>query len=131
MIATLKRHWSASVLALIILAACALASVWVLRVPLLQNPDESSHIDYVFSIYSAGRLLNVRQPPSAWNVHPRFEGRKDRVGPESTPYDLLSHQYTLYLIDATEFQRIRFHPEEKVRIDYYRNLDAAAPQQPA
>ena len=123
-------------LALIILAACALASVWVWRVPLLQNPDESSHLDYVFSIYSAGRLLNVRRPPSAWNVHPRFEGRKDREGPESTPYDLLSNQYTLYLIDATEFQRIRFHPDEKVRSDYgtsdyYRNLDAGAPQQPA
>ena len=123
-------------LALIIVSACALASVWVLRVPLLQNPDESSHIDYVFSIYSAGRLLNMRRPPSAWNVHPRFEGRKDREGPESTPYDLLSHQYTLYLIDATEFQRIRFHPEEKVRsaygtAGYYRDLDAGAPQQPA
>jgi hypothetical protein len=123
------------VLALIILSACALASVWVLRVPLLQNPDESSHIDYVFSVYSAGRLLNVRRPPSSWNVHPRFEGRKDREGPESFPYELLSHRYTLYLIDATEFQRIRFHPEEKVRsghgtIGYYRKLDAAAPQQP-
>lgn len=132
----LKRDWSEWVLALIVLSACALATVWVLRVPLLQNPDESSHIDYVFSIYSAGRLLNVRRPPSAWNVHPRFEGRKDRVGPESSPYDLLSHQYTLYLIDATDFQRIRFHPDEKVpsdygTVDYYRNLDAGAPQQPA
>lgn len=136
MIAKLKSYWSECVLALIILAACALASVWVLRVPLLQNPDESSHIDYVFSIYSAGRLLNVRRPPSAWNVHPRFEGRKDRQGAESTPYDLLSHQYTLYLIDATDFQRIRFHPDEKVQSDYgtaayYRNLEAGAPQQPA
>src|SRR6185369_5309889 len=134
--AKLKQSWSECVLAVIILAACALASVWVWRVPLLQSPDESSHVDYVFSIYSAGRLLNVRRPPSAWNVYPRFEGRKDREGPESTPYDLLSHQYTLYLIDATEFQRIRFHPEEKVRsdygtADYYRSLDAAAPQQPA
>jgi hypothetical protein len=136
MIANLKRYWSEWVLGLIILAACALASVWVLRVPLLQSPDESSHIDYVFSMYSAGRLLNVRRPPSTWNVHPRFEGRKDREGPESTPYDLLSHQYTLYLIDATEFQRIRFHPEEKVRsdygtIDYFRKLDDDAPHHAA
>jgi hypothetical protein len=136
MIAGLKKHWSAWVLALIVLAACVLASVWVLRVPLLQNPDESSHIDYVFSVYSAGRLLNVRRAPSVWNVHPRFEGRKDVQGPESTPYDLLSHQYTLYLIDATEFQRLRFHPEEKVLGDYgtvayYRKLDSGAPQTPA
>lgn len=132
----MERYWSRFVLALIVLSACALAGVWVWRVPLLQNPDESSHIDYVFSVYSAGRLLNMRRAPSAWNVHPRFEGRKDRQGAESTPYDLLSHQYTLYLIDATEFQRLRFHPEEKVSGDYgtlayYRRLDAGAPQAPA
>ncbi len=131
-----KRHWSAYVLALIVLASCGLSMVWVFRVPLLQNPDESSHIDYVFSIYSANRLLNARRAPSAWNVHPRFEGRKDTQGPESNPYDLLSHQYTLYLIDATDFQRIRFHSDEKVPADYgtsvyYRNLYARAPKAPA
>lgn len=132
----MRQYWSECVLALIVLSACALACVWVLRVPLLQNPDESSHSDYVFSVYSAGRLLNMRRAPSEWNVHPRFEGREDRQGAESTPYDLLSHQYTLYLIDATEFQRLRFHPEEKVPGDYgtaayYRKLDANAPQTPA
>lgn len=134
--ARVRQHWDRLVLAAIVLSACSLSIVWVFRVPLLQNPDETSHIDYVFSIYSAGRLLNVRTPPSEWNVQPRFEGRKDRQGPESTPYDLLSHQYTLYLIDATEFHRLRFHPEEKVPIeygtgDYYRRLDANAPQTPA
>ncbi len=132
----LNDRTSALVLAAIVLSASALAVVWGFRVPLLQNPDETSHIDYVFSIYSADRLLNVRTPPSPWNVHPRFEGRKDREGPESTPYDLLSHQYTLYLLDATEFQRIRFHPEEKVPADYgtkayYQKLDAGAPKTPA
>lgn len=135
-LARVRQRWAELILATIVLAACVLSVIWVFRVPLLQNPDETSHIDYVFSIYSAGRLLNVRQPPSEWNVHPRFEGRKDREGPESTPYDLLSHQYTLYLIDATEFQRIRFHPEEKVSgdygtCDYYQRLNAAAPQTPA
>jgi hypothetical protein len=130
------QRTSVLVLAAIILSASALAVVWIYRVPLLQNPDETSHVDYVFSIYSAGRLLNVRTPPSPWNVHPRFGGRNDREGPESTPYDLLSHQYTLYLIDATEFQRIRFHPEEKVPPGYgtkayYQKLDAGAPQTPA
>jgi hypothetical protein len=131
-----KRRWAECVLAAIVLSSSVLSVVWVFRVPLLQNPDESSHIDYVFGIYSAGRLLNVRTPPSAWNVHPRFEGRKDLEGPESTPYDWLSHQYTLYLIDATDFHRIRFHYEQKVPADYgslayFQSLDAGAPQSPA
>lgn len=134
--ARIRQRWAECVLAAIVLSACVLSSIWVFRVPLLQNPDETSHIDYVFSIYSAGRLLNVRTPPSEWNIHPRFEGRKDRVGHESAPYDLLSHQYTQYLIDATDFHRIRFHPEEKVPADYgttayYQKLDANAPQTPA
>ena len=134
--AKVKQLWAEFVVAAIILTACMLSVLWVFRVPLLQNPDETSHIDYAFSIYSAGRLLNVRKPPSEWNVHPRFEGRKDREGPESTPYDLLSHQYTLYLIDATEFHRLRFHPQEKVAADYgtcsyYQRLNSAAPQSPA
>ena len=132
----MKERWAEWLLVWMILLASGMSLFWVLKVPLLQNPDETSHIDYVFSIYSAGRLLNARTPPSAWNVHPRFEGRKDLEGPESTPYDLISHQYTLYLIDATDFQRIRFHPLEKVSRDsehilYYRELDKRAPQSPA
>ena len=130
--ARVKQCWAEYLLAVVIFSACLLAVVWVFRVPLLQNPDETSHIDYAFSIYSAGRLLNVRTPPSEWNVHPQFGGRKDREGVESTPYDLLSHQYTLYLIDATDFHRIRFHPNEKVPVDYgtsayYRRVDDTAP----
>ncbi|HEX5874396.1 MAG TPA: DUF2142 domain-containing protein [Pyrinomonadaceae bacterium] len=131
-----KRRWAECVLAAIVLSSSVLSVVWVFRVPLLQNPDESSHIDYAFSIYSAGRLLNVRTPPSEWNVHPRFGGREDYEGPESTPYDWLSHQYTLYLIDAAEFHRIRFHYEQKVPADYgslayFQRLDVGAPQSPA
>lgn len=134
--AKVRQRWAECVLTAIVSSACLLSVVWIFRVPLLQNPDETSHIDYVFSIYSAGRLLNVRRPPSPWNIHSRFEGRKDREGPESMPYDLLSHQYTLYLIDATDFHRIRFNPEEKVPAGYgtrayYRQLDANAPQNPA
>ena len=134
--ARVKQFRAEWILVAIVLSACLLSVIWVFRVPLLQNPDETSHIDYAFSIYSAGRLLNMRTPPSEWNVHSRLEGRKDREGPESAPYDLLSHQYTLYLIDATDFQRIRFHPEQKVSSDYgtrsyYQRLDANAPQAPA
>ena len=132
----MKQRWAELVLGAIVLSACVLSGIWVFRVPLLQNPDETSHIDYAFSIYSRGGLLNVRTPPSEWNVHPRFEGRNDRVGIESLSYELMSHQYTLYLIDATDFQRIRFHPEEKVSagygtMAYYQKLDANAPQSPA
>jgi len=132
----LRHYWAEFVLAAIVFAACLLSSIWVFRVPILQNPDETSHIDYAYSIYSAGRLLNVRTPPSEWNVHAQHEGRKDRQGFESYAFELMSHQYTLYLIGATEFQRIRFHPEEKVPTDYgtrayYERLNANAPQTPA
>src|SRR5687768_10376965 len=104
--ARVRQRWAECALAAIVLSACLLSIIWVFRVPILQNPDETSHIDYVFSIYSAGRLLNVRTPPSDWNVHAQHEGRKDREGPASFPYELMSHQYTLYLISVTEFQRI-------------------------
>lgn len=135
-LAKVRQYWAECVLAAIVLLACLLSVIWVFRVPILQNPDESSHIDYAFSIYSAGRLLNVRTPPSAYNVHPRFEGRKELVGPESLPYEMLSHQYTLYLIDTTDFQRIRFHSDQRVSSDYgtlkyYQRLDANAPKSPA
>lgn len=130
------RNDNEYVLAAIVLSACLLSTIWAFRVPMLQNPDETSHLDYAFSIYSAGRLLNVRTPPSEWNVHARYEGRKDREGPESLPYELISHQYTLYLIENTDFQRIRFHPAERVAPDYgtsayYQRLNANAPQTPA
>ena len=127
------RCWAEIVLAVIIISSTSLSLFWVFTVPIFQNPDETSHIDYVFSIYSAGRLLNVRTPPSDWNVHARFEGR---VGPEGAPYEFMSHQYTLYLIEATDFQRIRFHAQEKVTgdygtRDYFRKIDLNAPPQPA
>jgi hypothetical protein len=132
----LTLHWAKCILGGIVLLASILSLYWVFTVPLLQNPDETSHVDYVFSLYSAGRLLNVRRPPSAWNVHAQFEGRADVEGPERTPYDFISHQYTLYLIDSTEFQRIRFHENQKVPSDYgtrayFQKLDAGAPQTPA
>ena len=116
--------WAGCILAVIILSSMLLTLVWVFEVPILQNPDETSHIDYAFSIYSAGRLLNVRRPPSQWNLHAQQEPIENG--------SKFSHQYTLYLIDATEFQRVRFHPEEKMSPDYgtaayYRNLNLNAP----
>jgi len=125
------HRWAECVLAAIILASVLLSICWVFKVPILQNPDENSHIDYAFSIYSAGRLLNVRRPPSEWNVQARLI-----EGIEGAAYDFNSHLYTLYLIDSTDFMRIRYHPKERVSRDYgttwyYSNLDHNAPHHPA
>jgi hypothetical protein len=127
----LAHRWAECVLSVIIVSASLLSLVWVFTVPILQNPDENSHIDYAFTIYSTGRLLNVRRPPSEWNVHARLI-----EGPGDATYDFISHQYTLYLIDSTDFMRIRFHPEERVppgygTASYYQNLDRNAPHAPA
>ena len=127
----LSKRWAECVLSFVIGSACLLSLYWVFTVPILQNPDENSHIDYAFSIYSADRLLTVRQPPSEWNVHARLI-----EGVEGAAYDYISHEYTLYLIEATDFRRIRFHSDERVppgygTVSYYRNLDAAAPHSPA
>jgi len=124
------RRWAECILALIIISSAVLALFWVFTVPILQNPDENSHIDYAFSIYSAGRLLNVRRVPSGWNVH---AGAGAHPG---AAWERISHQYTLYLADSTDFQRLRFHPEEKVSPDYgtaayYDRLDRNAPHSPA
>ncbi len=126
-----SRRWAECVLGLIILSATLLSLYWVFTVPILQNPDENSHVDYAFSIYSAGRLLNVRRPPSDWNVHARLI-----PGVAGAAYDFNSHQYTLYLIDSTDFMRIRFHRDERVppgygTTAYYKNLDLNAPHTPA
>jgi hypothetical protein len=125
---SITDRWAECVLAVIILSSMLLTLFWVFEVPIMQNPDETSHIDYAFSIYSAGRLLNVRRPPSQWNLH----AQKEQIENGSK----FSHQYTLYLIDSTEFQRVRFHPEEKMSPDYgtaayYLNLELNAPHIPA
>jgi hypothetical protein len=127
-LSSIAGWWAECVLAVIILSSMLLTLVWVFEVPIMQNPDETSHIDYAFSIYSAGRLLNVRTPPSQWNLH----AQKEPIENGSK----FSHQYTLYLIDATEFQRVRFHSAEKMSPDYgtaayYLNLDLNAPHTPA
>lgn len=123
----LLRRRAECVLAVIIASSALLSLFWVFEVPILQNPDEDSHIDYAFSIYSAGRLLSARRAPSEWNVHARVEG---------AAFERISHQYTLYLIDSVDFQRLRYHANEKLppdygTADYYRRLDLNAPLSPA
>lgn len=126
----LAPYWGVYSLAFIVVSSTLLSLWWVFSVPILQNPDENSHVDYAFSIYSAGRLLNVRQAPSGWNVHARPGVH------EGAPWERISHQYTLYLIDSTGFERLRFHPQEKVSSDYgsaayYQKIDLNAPRGPA
>src|SRR3954468_13905904 len=94
----LERGWSTWILGVIIISSFLLSPFWVFRVPILQSPDENSHIDYAFSIYSAGRLLSFHTPPSEWNVQARLG---------VAPWERISHRYTLYLIDSTDFERIR------------------------
>jgi hypothetical protein len=123
----LARRWAEYVLAVIIASAAALSALWAWTVPALQYPDEDSHIDYAFSIYSAGRLLNMRRAPSRWNTHPRVEG---------ADFERISHLYTLHLIDGADFQRLRYHPHERAAPDYgtpayYQRLARAAPREPA
>src|SRR5205814_4174588 len=82
------RWWAESILTVIVVSSALLSLFWVFKVPILQNPDENSHIDYAFSIYSAGRLLNVRRAPSGWNVHARPGTHKGAA------WERISHQYT-------------------------------------
>src|SRR4051812_31942951 len=79
-------------LILIIATSVILSYYRVFATPILLCPDEDSHLDYAFSIYSAGHLLNVRNPPSSgWNVHHR---------PRQWKWERISHLYTLHLTDA-------------------------------
>jgi len=111
------------VLAAIILCSCLLTSHRALLVPMLQAPDEISHIDYAFSIYSAGRLLNVRESPSNWNVTPRTYGND---------WEKITHVWTQYLCEATGYKEVMIREDVKVSpaygsSQYFTQLDRNAP----
>src|SRR2546423_8936119 len=62
-------HWRTAFLVAVIVVSVPLLFLWgVFNVPILQKPGENSHLDYAFSIYSAGPLFNGRQAPSTWNA---------------------------------------------------------------
>lgn len=122
----ITRRWAECALVLIIVMSSTLSLFWVFTVPILQCPDEDLHLDYAFSINSAGRLLNARTAPSAWNIEPRAIGNE---------WELISHIKTLYLGDATNFEQIRLMENVKVppdygTPDYYQRLDRNAPTKP-
>jgi len=80
----------------IILVAMLLALYWVFAVPIFQSPDEEVHADYVFSIYSKGRLILGRDGPTS----------------------ALSHPFIFYLLDATQAQRAYHRSFVKMPADY-------------
>lgn len=122
----MRRYWAECILALIIIVSSALSMFWVFTIPILQCPDEDLHVDYAFSINSAGRLLNARSAPSAWNIKPRVIGNE---------WELVSHIKTLYLGDSTNFERVRLMENATVSPDYgtaeyYQRIDRNAPTRP-
>ena len=115
------------VLAAIILLSCLLTIHRVFFVPIFQAPDEISHFDYAVSIYSAGRPLNVRAAPSGWNVAPKTYGND---------WEPITHIWTQYLCDSTDYKNVMTRPDGKVSRDYgsrayYEQLDRDAPRAPA
>jgi hypothetical protein len=103
------------VLAAIVIGATGLALYWVFLVPIYMAPDEPQHLDYALNIYSAGRLVNAREPLNAWNT---------------APWDI--HVYTQYLHGVTHDSSIAYWPENKFPADYgtkhfYEEVDRNAP----
>jgi 4-amino-4-deoxy-L-arabinose transferase-like glycosyltransferase len=114
----IRANSAALILALIIGGAASLSLYWVFLVPMFQSPDEPTHLDYAFNIYSARRIISTREPKRRWNAGP----------PE--PW----HFYTLYLQRATNAKAIVLHSEVKVppgygTSDFYDRLDQGAPSE--
>jgi hypothetical protein len=104
---------------LIVGGAESLSLYRVFLVPVFQSPDEPAHLDYAFNIYSAGRLINAREPYHRWNA-----------APPSKPW----HVYTEYLMDNTNAKAMFFHFEAKAPPGYgtrqfYDGLDSGAPSE--
>jgi 4-amino-4-deoxy-L-arabinose transferase-like glycosyltransferase len=102
-------------LSIIIVTSAALSLYWVFTVPIFQAPDEYVHFDYAMDIYSAGRLINGREPLADWNAPPRG-----------------LHVFTQYLIRECDSDSMAFNPQSKAPPGYgtkafYDNLDLNAP----
>lgn len=120
------RRRSALGLIAVIITSALLAYYRVFAVPILLCPDEDSHVDYAFSLYSAGALLNVRTPPpSGWNTKHR---------PRKQQWERISHLYTLHLTDVGRMLPL-LADAEKVPSDYgtkkyFDRIDDTAPRVP-
>lgn len=127
MLSFLRRYRALFALAAIIVASASMSVYRVYTVPILQCPDEDSHIDYAFSIYSAGTLLPAATPPSSgWNT--KFQA-------VDYDWERISHLYTLHLSSFVNMHPIRVSEAKKVSPDYgssayFERLDQTAPKAP-
>jgi Predicted membrane protein (DUF2142) len=64
------RVASRLVLAAILLASLALAGVWAVKLPFLQEHDENAHADYAFTLYTTHRPVPAAGRRIASDVHP-------------------------------------------------------------
>jgi hypothetical protein len=111
----------------IVAGSSALNVFRVYSVPILQCPDEDSHLDYVFSIFSNRGLLRAADAPrSGWNV--------PSVAVDYG-WERISHILTLHLTQAVDMHNVRVSEANKVSADYgtsefYAHIDASAPRAP-
>lgn len=103
------------ILAAIVAGAAGLALYWVFLIPILQAPDEPNHLSTALNIYSARKLISVREPLHRWN--------SNQAG---------DHVYVSYLKEATNTDALIFHYSVKVppgygTREYYKAIDRDAP----
>jgi hypothetical protein len=106
-------RWHRWVLALIVLASAALATVWVFFVPIFQAPDESVHFDYALLMNARRGILRATRRT--------FE-----------EYPVVVHPYTFYLIERVNSRKVACHPDVRMPPDYgtlafFRDVDREAP----
>ena len=94
-----------------IVAFCTVvASIWLVRVPFYQEPDEIAHADYIFKLFDVGHPFRVA------GTHPAGE-----VAPQ-----------TRYVVRAIDYRKMRYNPSARAPAGYgttafFRALDAGAP----
>lgn len=97
-------------LASIVVVSIGIGLIWMLLVPFFQEPDENSHFDYAYQLYSVGRPYHVKDPTCARDVTPAVR----------------------YLERASDFYGLRFIADARVpkgygNRGYFRTVDASAP----
>ena len=95
---------------IVIAAAMALATYWAFLVPIFQSADEDIHADYVFGLYTKGRLLSGSEAPIA----------------------AISNPYVAYLLQVTDATALKWKSFVKVSPDYgslpyFQAIDKHAP----
>lgn len=128
MTALFPRRSIALWLLAIVAVVVALATVRVQTVPILQCPDEDSHLDYALGIYSNGGLLRASESPTSGWHRPYVAVYYD--------WERISHILTLHLTEAVDMHNVRVSEANKVAPKYgassfFESIDASAPSGPA